>query len=230
MDGNLVEIPRRRFTPLSSPDPGPGHSCVHWDLGIPGHCGLEGDHTRDLVEVLVLDLVPRLSITVKGNGTVASGDLAINCSIACGADYPIGTEVTLTATHGSGSIFSGWSGGGCSGTGACIVTMNADTEVTATFNASTSITLTSPNGGENWRIGTTQTIRWTSTGITGKVKIHLSRDGGGTWATTVTKGTANDGSHPWKVTKPATTRAKIRVCSVSLPSKCDPSDANFTIR
>jgi cell division septation protein DedD len=33
------------------------------------------------------------------------------------------------------SFFPGWSGGGCSGTGQCILTINADTIVTATFNA-----------------------------------------------------------------------------------------------
>ncbi len=32
-----------------------------------------------------------------------------------------------------GSTFTGWSGGGCSGTGTCQVTLNSDTTVTATF-------------------------------------------------------------------------------------------------
>ncbi len=43
--------------------------------------------------------------------------------------------MTLTATATAGSIFAGWSGGGCSGTGTCTVTMNADAAVTATFTA-----------------------------------------------------------------------------------------------
>jgi hypothetical protein len=46
--------------------------------------------------------------------------------------------VTLTATAASGSTFAGWSGGGCSGTGTCTVTMTADKSVTANFD------LTSP--------------------------------------------------------------------------------------
>ena len=42
--------------------------------------------------------------------------------------------MTLTAAAVPGSNFAGWSGGGCSGTGAtCTVTMSADTAVTATF-------------------------------------------------------------------------------------------------
>ncbi len=42
--------------------------------------------------------------------------------------------MTLTATPDAGSVFAGWSGGGCSGTGTCILTMNADTTVTATYS------------------------------------------------------------------------------------------------
>ena len=42
--------------------------------------------------------------------------------------------VTLTATPAAGSTFAGWSGAGCSGTGACTVTMSSDQAVTATFN------------------------------------------------------------------------------------------------
>jgi hypothetical protein len=41
--------------------------------------------------------------------------------------------VTLTAQAGLLSAFAGWSGGGCSGTGTCVVTLNASTAVTATF-------------------------------------------------------------------------------------------------
>jgi hypothetical protein len=41
----------------------------------------------------------------------------------------------LRCQEGSGSSFAGWSGEGCSGTGTCVVTIEADTVVTATFNA-----------------------------------------------------------------------------------------------
>jgi hypothetical protein len=43
--------------------------------------------------------------------------------------------VTLTATPTEGSTFAGWSGGGCSGTGTCQLTLSSDQDVTATFNA-----------------------------------------------------------------------------------------------
>jgi hypothetical protein len=53
---------------------------------------------------------------------------------ACAASYNEGTKVTLAAAAASDSTFSGWSGGGCSGAGSCVVTMTANTAVTATFD------------------------------------------------------------------------------------------------
>jgi hypothetical protein len=47
--------------------------------------------------------------------------------------YDYGTPVTLTATADTGSIFTGWSGGGCSDTVNCVVTMSQAQSVTAVF-------------------------------------------------------------------------------------------------
>jgi len=71
------------------------------------------------------------------NGTVTSAPAGIKCGANCWASFALGTPVTLTATPNAGSNFNGWSGGGCSGTGACQVTMNGATTVNATFSAST---------------------------------------------------------------------------------------------
>jgi hypothetical protein len=81
--------------------------------------------------------VPPVNLTVTlagaGTGTVTSVPAGINCPGTCVAPYAPGTMVTLTATPTGGSSFTGWSGGGCSGTGTCVVTMAAATAVTATF-------------------------------------------------------------------------------------------------
>jgi hypothetical protein len=69
-----------------------------------------------------------------GTGTVTSSPTGLNCGAICSAEYFKGAVVTLTATPASGSTFAGWSGGGCSGTGTCQVTLGADHEVTAIFN------------------------------------------------------------------------------------------------
>ncbi len=68
-----------------------------------------------------------------GTGTVTSNPPGITCGVDCGEIFPHGTMITLNATAASGSRFDGWSGGGCSGTGACTVTLSSATQVTATF-------------------------------------------------------------------------------------------------
>jgi photosystem II stability/assembly factor-like uncharacterized protein len=67
------------------------------------------------------------------NGSVTSNPTGIDCGSTCAASYDEGTVVTLTATPSSGSIFAGWSGA-CSGTLDCVVTMDNNKSVTATFN------------------------------------------------------------------------------------------------
>jgi hypothetical protein len=69
-----------------------------------------------------------------GSGTVTSSTPGIACGATCSHAYRNGTIVTLAAAQATGSSFAGWSGGGCSGTGACLVTVNSSTSVTATFN------------------------------------------------------------------------------------------------
>ena len=76
-----------------------------------------------------------LSAVKNGTGTVTSTPAGINCGPDCTEPYAPGTAVTLTATAGTGGVFAGWSGGGCSGTGPCMVTLNADTAITALFNS-----------------------------------------------------------------------------------------------
>ena len=71
-----------------------------------------------------------------GSGTVTSTPAGITCGTSCSASYASGTAVALTATPAAGSSFTGWSGGGCTGTGSCTVTLTAATTVTATFGIS----------------------------------------------------------------------------------------------
>ncbi len=76
-----------------------------------------------------------LSVTLagSGSGTVTSSPAGISCtSGTCSHSFADGTSVTLSAAPGGGSAFGGWSGD-CTGTGACIVTVNAARNVTASF-------------------------------------------------------------------------------------------------
>ncbi|HEX4423434.1 MAG TPA: hypothetical protein VH165_36245 [Kofleriaceae bacterium] len=68
-----------------------------------------------------------------GSGKVTSSPAGISCGATCSHTYNAGTVITLTASPTPGSKFTGWTGGGCSGTGTCKVTINAATAVTAKF-------------------------------------------------------------------------------------------------
>lgn len=76
---------------------------------------------------------PLLTVNKQGSGTVTSVPAGINCGATCSATFTFGSTVTLTAATLSGSTFAGWSGGGCSGTGTCVVILGGATTVTATF-------------------------------------------------------------------------------------------------
>lgn len=102
-----------------------------------------------------------LTVTPAGNGsgTVTSAPAGISCGPTCSGSFATGTPVTLTAAPASGSTFAGWSGA-CTGTGTCMVTLNAATAVTASFSGSTTDTLTVTRAGSG-----TGTVDSTPVGI-----------------------------------------------------------------
>jgi len=79
-----------------------------------------------------------LSLTKAGigAGVVTSNVTGINCGDDCEEEYPENTVLILTATADEGSLFLGWSGGGCTGTNPCEITMNSIKNVNAEFGAS----------------------------------------------------------------------------------------------
>jgi hypothetical protein len=89
-----------------------------------------------------------VSLAGGGNGSVTSDPTGIDCpATTCSASFTTGSGVILIPTAGAGSVFGGWSGGGCSGTGTChIDPLNSDTAVTATFYPLTTISVGSLNG------------------------------------------------------------------------------------
>ncbi len=71
--------------------------------------------------------------TGTGSGTVSGS--GISCGSDCYQFASTSALISLTAAAASGSTFTGWSGGGCSGTGSCTVSVSGHTIVTATFTA-----------------------------------------------------------------------------------------------
>ena len=111
-----------------------GSEFVKWSGACSGTgaCEVTMSSPKEVTAEFKLKATPEFKLTIAKAGT---GQGTVTCNgTTCAASYPAGTEVTLAATAASGSIFVGWSGGGCSGTASCKVTLNADTTVTATFN------------------------------------------------------------------------------------------------
>ena len=90
------------------------------------------------------------------------------------------------------------------------------------------ITVLNPDGGENWKSGQARNIQWSSVGVVGSVRIDLARDGVN-FTESIAGATSNDGVDRWTVTGPATSSARIRVCTVDL-TVCDASNGVFKIR
>jgi parallel beta helix pectate lyase-like protein/List-Bact-rpt repeat protein len=77
-----------------------------------------------------------------GSGGVTSAPAGISCGTSCSASFPSGSPIVLTATAAGGSVFTGWSGGGCTGTSTCAVSPVSATTITATFAPTTVFALT----------------------------------------------------------------------------------------
>ena len=73
--------------------------------------------------------------TGSGNGTVASDPPGIGCGSTCSAQFDENTQITLTATPGTGSNFIGWAGdcAACGANSTCTITMDSDKTCTAKF-------------------------------------------------------------------------------------------------
>jgi len=97
----------------------------------------------------------------------------------------------------------------------------------ATFTL-TGLILTSPNGGEKYLFGTTQTIKYTSVNVN-KVKLEYSTNGGSSWITIISFTDENNGEYEWLVPETASNACLVRVTDMEAPTFSDVSDAHFTI-
>jgi lysophospholipase L1-like esterase len=166
---------------------GSGSTFSGWagDCSGTGSCNLTMDSNKNVTAGF--ELADTHTLTINGSGT-GSGTVTgngINCVITngiaggdCTEDYELGTVVTLTASANADSVFAGWSGGGCSGTGQCVITINAAKTVTAEFRGRYSISGTvtfqlrpfadvtvTLSGAANLSVKTDRFGRYTFTGL-----------------------------------------------------------------
>ena len=89
------------------------------------------------------------------------------------------------------------------------------------------ITVTNPNGGENWQVGTVHSITWNDN-IAENVKIQLDKSG---VLTTITNSTTSNGTYAWTIPTDLQNGSDylIRITSVDNANIFDVSDSYFTI-
>ena len=92
-----------------------------------------------------------------------------------------------------------------------------------------SLTLTRPNGGERWIVGSSQAIRWQSTGTIGPVRLEYSTDGGVSWFEIVNS-TSNDNSFSWTVPDTVSESCLVRISDVADGEPFDVSNSLFSIQ
>jgi uncharacterized repeat protein (TIGR02543 family) len=91
----------------------------------------------------------------NGTGTVTSNPAGINCGSDCDQTFTANETVVLTATPATGSSFGGWSGGVCTGTGTCTVSITGPKTATATFTLNQyALTVTPAGNGQGKVTGT----------------------------------------------------------------------------
>ena len=119
------------------------------------------------------------------------------------------------------------------------VTEGGNTAITVVLNDTYipgTITVTSPNGGESWGVGSSHNITWTSTGLgagaasaaSSDIKIEYSTNGGTSYATIIAS-TANTGTYAWTVPNTPSTSCLVRVSAAAGGTAADVSDALFAI-
>ena len=92
------------------------------------------------------------------------------------------------------------------------------------------VRVTSPNGGELWKIGERMSIRWVVTGLWREVRINLSRDGGRTWTPIGSRRSGN--SYSWRVSEPPSPNCLIELVVYDNEGRIadrDTSNRTFTI-
>jgi uncharacterized protein (TIGR02145 family) len=90
------------------------------------------------------------------------------------------------------------------------------------------ITITTPNGGENWKVGEIDSIKWTSTNVSA-TKIEYSIDNGTSWSMVIASTPASVGYYPWTIPNTPSAVCKVRISDVADTNVKSTSLNTFTI-
>ena len=90
-----------------------------------------------------------------------------------------------------------------------------------------SLAISSPNGGEDWQMGSMHNITWTSYNID-NVKLELTLDNGMRWST-IEDSVPSTGTYNWLIPNTPSLQSLIKISDLNNSSINDQSDFKFTI-
>ena len=103
--------------------------------------------------------------------------------------------------------------------------------MTSDCRAPRSLTVTAPNGGESWTLGSTQTVTWTSTALPSNTTLDISlTTADGAWAV-IGQSVPNTGSFSWDTSQrslEAGVEYTLNIEANQYDNVTDSSDAPFS--
>lgn len=188
-------------------------------------------------------LHPEVNPSVRGEvwmtglaQTSLTGVMAASSRYGSGRVFFLGDSSPIddgSANPGNSSIFDGWAEVADS-----VLIMNATLWASrraapAGDAVAPTVAVVSPNGGEDWKAGSTHAITWTASDNVGVTAIDLawSSDGGATFPNTIATGLANSGTANWTVPDVPGGNMRVRVTARDAAgnSATDASNTSFTI-
>ncbi len=90
------------------------------------------------------------------------------------------------------------------------------------------VTVTAPNGGQTWSVGSSHNITWTSQCLD-NVKIEYSTNNGSNWTVEIASTAAGPGTYSWTIPNEPSDECLVRVSDADDGSPNDVSNAVFSI-
>jgi len=157
---------------------------------------------------------------------VESGEIVIEYSVDNGTSW-----IQLADSYPSNVGFYNWEVPNTPTTTARVRIWQKDNSNVQSISESFEITglaLATPNGGEEWLIGTDRDITW-SISNSDRIRLEYSIDEGMTWRIIVADVPGTPSTYSWDIPETATDQALVKISSVANPNLADTSNTVFSI-
>jgi choice-of-anchor B domain-containing protein len=221
-------IPQGLPTGLEVTFSGPGTVAVGADLVLVTRVTNHASGRRAGVRVLEMPPSGAELVSVRPSQGACSTSAIATCdlgSLAPGAEAFI---VVRARTNREGDVISTAIVNGSTENGLANERHAVET-MTRVARYAPSLTLRRPVSDTLFRLGRNNTVQWTMRGVAGGVAVDLSRDDGASW-TRVSDNAENSGFYDWTGSGTVSSRAKIRITSVTNPELTQTSPGFSIVR